>query len=205
MTTHVSPFALHPWHGITQPADFPATISMFVEVVPTDVMKYEVDKPSGHLRLDRPQRFSNYCPLPYGFLPQTYCDAEVAKQSHGLASRGDGDPLDVCVLTERPIVHGNIILTARPIGGLRLIDRGEADDKIIAILAGDGAFGNIETLSQVPTAMVDRLRHYFLTYKLAPGTTENPVTIGAVYEKEDALKVIRASVVDYKNEFSINL
>lgn len=205
MTKTVSPYSLHPWHGITQPADFPSTIAMFVEVVPTDVMKYEVDKPSGHLRLDRPQRFSNYCPLPYGFLPQTFCSDEVAKLSEGLASKGDGDPLDVCVLTERPILHGNIILTARPIGGLRLIDRGEADDKIISVLVGDGAFGHIETLSQVPSAMIDRLKHYFLTYKLAPGTKDNPVTIGSVYEQNDAIKVIQASALDYKREYIISV
>lgn len=204
MNNKVSPYSLHPWHGISQPSDFPSTITMFVEVVPTDVMKYEVDKPSGHLRLDRPQRFSNYCPLPYGFLPQTYSSTEVAKLSNGLATKGDGDPLDVCVLTERPILHGNIILTARPIGGLRLIDRGEADDKIISVLAGDGAFGHIETLSQVPTAMIDRLKHYFLTYKLPPGTKDNPVIIGSIYEQSDAIKVIQASVLDYKREFVVS-
>src|SRR5262249_61054959 len=82
-----------------------------------------------------------------------------------------GDPIDICVLTERPINHGSIILRARPIGGLRLFDRHEADDKLIGVLVNDAAYGAYTELSQVPRPLIDRLRHYFLTYKQFPRTS----------------------------------
>jgi inorganic pyrophosphatase len=99
-------------------------------------MKYEVDKTSGYLRLDRPQRTSATPPTLYGFIPRMHCDVRVAKLSRG-ATRGDGDPLDICVLSERPVVHNEIIVPARVIGGLELNDGGEADDKIIAVIEND--------------------------------------------------------------------
>ena len=110
-------------------------------------MKYELSKASGHLRLDRPQRFSSFPPTLYGFIPQTYCGEEVAalcETRTGATSgtiRGDGDPLDVCVLTEKAFTHGNFFIRAKPVGGLRMIDGLEADDKIIAVLDNDVAFG----------------------------------------------------------------
>lgn len=190
-------YQLHPWHGIEQPKNCPEKIHVFVEFVPTDVMKYEIDKHSGHLKIDRPQRFSNQCPAPYGFLPQTYCGQNIAQIA--CAAKGDGDPLDVCVLTERPIQNGGILLTAIPIGGLRMIDKEEADDKIIAVLDDDPLYGSIRNLSEVPEKVIARLKHYFLTYKLNPGETSSAVKIDAVYAKDEAIKVISASREDYKN------
>ncbi len=189
----------HPWHGISPGADAPALVTCFIELVPTDTVKYEVDKDSGHLRVDRPQRYSNACPMPYGFIPQTLCDSEVAK----LASvpRGDQDPIDVCVLCERPINHGGILLSARPIGGLRMIDKNEADDKIIAVLQNDAAFGAFTDIAQVPPALIDRLRHYFLTYKVIPGTADNSVQIAAVYGADVARTVVNASLADYRSRY----
>ena len=113
-------------------------------------MKYEIDKHSGYLMVDRPQRFSIFCPTLYGFVPRTYCGDRVA--AYVLAggppvSRGDGDPLDICVLTDRPISRGEILLEARPIGGLRMVERGEADDKILAVLLGDPTYGEIADVS----------------------------------------------------------
>ena len=129
---------------------------MFVEIVPTDTVKYEVDKASGHLKLDRPQQFSNLCPAPYGFVPRTWCRTRVAALAMEATGRqgvvGDGDPVDICVLTERPINHGALLLRARPIGGLRLFDRSEADDKLVGVLIDDPAYGACTELTQVPRA-----------------------------------------------------
>ncbi len=187
----------HPWHGVEQSKKFPSEVVVFVEVIPTDVMKYEIDKDSGLLKIDRPQRFSNYCPAPYGFLPKTYSGDKVASFSKA-ATKGDGDPLDFCVITERPIVHGNILLKARPIGGIRIIDKGEADDKLLGVLDGDGAYYNTASIEDLPGSILDRLKHYFMTYKLAPGETKNPVKIEEIYGQKEAISIIEASVLDYR-------
>ena len=125
-----SPFVAHPWHGIPPGDGAPERVTVYVEMVPTDTVKYEVDKRSGHLRIDRPQKYSALCPAPYGFIPRTLCAERVAAFAAQRAGRrdivGDGDPMDVCVLTERPINHGGILVTARTIGGLRMFDRAEA-------------------------------------------------------------------------------
>ncbi|MEO8325775.1 MAG: inorganic diphosphatase, partial [Nitrospirota bacterium] len=135
------PCKSHPWHGVEIGEDAPFTVTVYVEIVPTDTVKYELDKKSGHLRVDRPQRYSNVCPTLYGLIPQTYCGPSVAELSAGCTNRpglvGDLDPLDICVLTEKSIIHGDVLLQAIPIGGLRMIDGDEADDKIVAVLKGD--------------------------------------------------------------------
>src|SRR3954447_6851428 len=96
-----------PWHGAPARPTPGDTFNAYIEIVPTDAVKYELDKPSGHLRLDRPQRFSSLCPTLYGFIPQTYCGAAVGRRSAertGVAHLdGDGDPIDVCVLTEKSV------------------------------------------------------------------------------------------------------
>jgi inorganic pyrophosphatase len=192
----------HPWHGIPVGPDAPAIVNVFIEIVPGDTVKYEIDKPSGHLKIDRPQRFSNVCPSPYGFIPQTWCRDGVAAIAMRTSGRtgivGDNDPLDICVLTERPITHGAILVRARTIGGLCLLDKGEADDKIIAVLLDDPAYGTFRDLADVPAPLVDRLRHYFLTYKDIPdGVTPRTCEITAVYGAARAHEVVRASIADY--------
>lgn len=195
----------HPWHGVPTGEHAPTVVNCFIEIVPTDTIKYEVDKESGHLKLDRPQKFSNFCPAPYGFVPSTYCGAQVAAWAMQQTGRkdviGDGDPLDICVLTEHTINRGGILLRARPIGGLRLFDRAEADDKIIAVLVDDPAYGTISDIWQVPTPLVDRLRHYFLTYKDLPepmgSERKRRCEISHVYDAAEAHAIIRASQVDY--------
>jgi inorganic pyrophosphatase len=125
----------HPWHGVSPGDGAPAVLQSFVEVVPTDTVKYEIDKVSGYLKLDRPQKFSSICPALYGFVPQTLCAervAEFSSQRTGRVLQGDGDPLDICILTDRPVHHGNLLVECIPIGGFRMIDQDEADDKIIA-------------------------------------------------------------------------
>jgi inorganic pyrophosphatase len=198
-------FRSHPWHGAPIGAQMPEVLTVYVEIVPTDTVKYELDKDTGYLRVDRPQRFSNVCPALYGFVPRTYCgerNGELAARRTGRSGIvGDGDPLDICVLTEKSITHGDILLEARPIGGLRMIDQGEADDKIIAVLLGDPTFGDLADVRQLPRAVIDRLRHYFLTYKTIPGAEPTTITVDPVYDAMEARSIIMAARVDYRANF----
>ena len=195
----------HPWHGIEIGEDAPKIITSFIEVVPTDTVKYEVDKVSGYLKIDRPQKFSNIVPALYGFIPQTYCGDKVADFSMQKSKKkniiGDGDPLDICVLTEKEITHGDILVQAIPIGGLRMIDGEEADDKIIAVLKGDAIYGQYSDINDLPIDVINRLRHYFLTYKDIPGKKTSECEITHVYGKEEAFKVIELSIDDYHHKF----
>jgi inorganic pyrophosphatase len=198
-------YKLHPWHGISIGDRAPDRVTAFVEIVSTDTVKYELDKASGYLKVDRPQKFSNVCPTLYGFIPQTYCgDANGALCGRAVGRTGiigDGDPLDICILSEKTFSHGDILLQAIPIGGLRLIDRNESDDKIIAVLEGDALFGNWREIDDVPAALIDRLRHYFLTYKQAPGSADPVVEIPQVYGREEAYEVIKSTQGDYAVRF----
>ena len=198
-------FQAHPWHGVSPGEDAPAKVNAYIEIVPTDAVKYELDKASGHLRVDRPQRFSSMCPALYGFIPQTFCGQEVAALCAQRTGRegiqGDKDPMDICVLTEKTFAQGNFFLHARPIGGLRMIDREQADDKIIAVLESDLAYGLIENIGDCPQALVDRLKHYFLSYKQLPGDAPKKVEIVAVYDRAEALDVINRSLSDYRKEW----
>jgi inorganic pyrophosphatase len=199
-----SPFRPHPWHGLDPGGQFPEVLTAYIEIVPTDGVKYEIDKHSGYLKVDRPQRFSSFCPTLYGFVPRTYCASRVAHyQIAGgpPTDRGDGDPLDICVLTDRPIARGEILLEARPIGGLRMVERGEADDKILAVLMGDPTYGELHDVSQLSRAVIDRLRHYFLTYKAIPGEAASVITVDPVYSAADARAVLRAARADYDEAF----
>ena len=198
-------FQAHPWHGVTPGADAPGTVNAYIEIVPTDAVKYELDKQSGHLRVDRPQRFSSMCPSLYGFIPQSYCGEQVAQLcaertgTNGI--QGDGDPMDICVLTEKTFAQGNFFLHAEPIGGLRMIDGQQADDKIISVLQADLAYGHIKDITKCPEALVDRLKHYFLNYKQLPGEAPRRVEIVDVYDKSEALDVIKRSFRDYRSKF----
>jgi len=197
-------FQAHPWHGVP-PGDPEGVVNAYIEIVPSDVVKYELDKPSGHLRIDRPQRYSSLAPSLYGFVPQTYCGEQVASRSSertGLPGmRGDGDPMDICVLTEKSNAHGGFLLHARAIGGLRMVDGDEADDKVLAVLEQDLVFGKMHDVSQVPQGLVDRLRHYFLSYKQLPGPGARNVQIAEVYGREEAVEVLRRSIEDYRAKF----
>lgn len=198
-------FQAHPWHGVSPGLDVPETVNAYIEIVPTDAVKYELDKPTGHLRVDRPQRFSSFCPTLYGFIPQTYCGDEVAQlcaRRTGLNDiKGDGDPMDICVLTEKSFAHGNILVHARPIGGLRMIDGSEADDKIIAVLESDVAYGHIRDINECPQGLIDRLKHYFLSYKQLPQEAPRRVEIAEVYSRAEAVEAITRSLRDYRARY----
>jgi inorganic pyrophosphatase len=190
----------HPWHGIPIGDNFPQEVTVFIEIVPSDTVKYEVDKETGYLKIDRPQQYSNVVPANYGFVPQTYCDERVAnlarEKSGKQISQGDGDPLDILVLTEHHIPRGDIILKATPIGGFCLIDDGEADDKIIAILKGDKVFQQYNEITELPKGILERFEHYFLTYKNLPDEP-NRCEIAYSYGREESFEVIKAAMADY--------
>lgn len=206
---NVQLFKPHPWHGIPIGENCPNVVTAYIEMVPSDTVKYEIDKLTGYRKVDRPQKFSNYVPALYGFVPQTYCDEKVrefAEIRSGLkVTKGDGDPLDICVLTERNITSGDIILEAIPIGGFRMIDKGEADDKIIAVLKQDEIYGKLKDVSECPVTLIDRLKHYFLTYKNMPGQENKAVEITHTYGADEAREVILRSIVDYNTKFRSHL
>jgi inorganic pyrophosphatase len=194
----------HPWHGVFIGKDAPGHVVAFIEVVPTDTVKYEIDKDSGYLKIDRPQKYSNVVPAIYGFIPQTYCGELVGnycmEKTGKTGIKGDGDPIDICVLTEKTIAHGDILVDVRPIGGFRMIDGNQADDKIIAVLTNDIVYSEYNNLSDLPDIVVERLKHYFLTYKDMPGKASN-TEITHTYGVEEALTVIQYSMDDYHQRF----
>jgi len=194
----------HPWHGVDIGEDAPETVMCYIEMVPTDTVKYEVDKTSGYLRLDRPQKYSNTVPALYGFIPQTFCAEQVAKfcmeKTDRSEIKGDEDPLDICIMTEKDITHGDILVRARPIGGFRMIDGNEADDKIIAVLDNDMVYGEYKDLTDMSPLVIERLKHYFLTYKDLPGRDRN-AEITHTYGAEEAHEVIKFSMQDYQHKF----
>ena len=195
-------FKPHPWHGVPLGDDAPERVNVFIEIVPTDTVKYELEKDTGYLTVDRPQKYSNVCPSLYGFLPRTYCGERVAELCRARTGRdgitGDGDPMDVCVLSEKAFSHGDLFLEAIPIGGFRMIDGSEADDKLVAVLAGDATYGGLRELSEVPEPLLERLKHYFLTYKQAPGAEDEEVEIPQIYGREEAYEVLERSREDYR-------
>ncbi len=190
----------HPWHGVPIGENAPEEVTVFVEIVPRDTVKYEVDKETGYLKIDRPQQYSNVVPANYGFIPQTYCDERIAELARGKTEitikSGDGDPLDILVLSEHHIPRGDIILKAIPIGGFCLIDDNEADDKIIAILKGDKVFEQYKEISELPKGILERFEHYFLTYKNLPGEA-SICEIAYSYGREQSFEVINAAIADY--------
>ncbi|HET7370104.1 MAG TPA: inorganic pyrophosphatase [Gammaproteobacteria bacterium] len=189
----------HPWHGLDIGASPPELVNAYIEMTPFDLVKYEIDKETGYLVVDRPQRSSAQPPTLYGYIPRTYCGHRVGALGDKVLE-GDGDPLDICVISERPIQRSQILLSARVVGGLRMNDHGEADDKIIAVLDGDHFWGDAKDLSDVPDQIVERLMHYFYTYKWIPGNNMG-VEIETPYGRERACEVINAARADYHEMF----
>ena len=201
-------YRAHPWHGLSLGDKAPELVNCYIEIVPTDTVKYELDKATGILKIDRPQKYSSLCPSLYGLLPQTYCGTHIAKhcvQRSGCAElMGDGDPLDICVLTEKTILRGDLILSAYPIGGFRIIDGDEADDKIIAVMAGDYIYEKVRDIADCPANFIERLRHYFLTYKDSPEQSSSHIRILDTYGAEEAFEVINLARLDYLDKFVVN-
>lgn len=197
----------HPWHGVDIGKQAPEIITCFIEVVPTDTVKYEVCKSTGFLRIDRPQKYSNVVPALYGFIPKTYSGDLVAEFCREKTNRtdiqGDKDPIDICILTEKDISHGDILVKVRPLGGFRMIDNKEADDKLIGVLYDDAVYGDYKDITDCPELIIERLRHYFLTYKDMPGEIRK-CEITEVFGIKDAHEIIRRSLQDYESKFSFD-
>lgn len=200
----------HPWHGVGRGENAPQEVTVFIEIVPRDTVKYEIDKETGFLKIDRPQQYSNVVPTNYGFIPQTFCGEGIARLARERSGKnvtgGDGDPLDILVLSEHHIPRGDILLRAAPIGGFCLIDDSEADDKIIAILVGDKVFEQYREILQLPKGILQRIEHYFLTYKNLPDEP-SICEIAYSYGRESAYDVINQSIADYeelKNQVGID-
>ncbi|NNE47416.1 MAG: inorganic pyrophosphatase [Rhodothermales bacterium] len=189
----------HPWHGLKTGDRAPGIVQAYIEITPFDLVKYEIDKSTGYLMVDRPNRSSSQPPTLYGFIPRTYCSRQVCELSP-TAARGDHDPLDICVVSERPIDRAEIIVNARVVGGIQMVDHGEADDKIVAVLESDIVWSEARDISDLPVVFIERIRHYFETYKQVPGTPVN-VSIESVYGVDHATKVVAASIADYQEGF----
>ncbi len=189
----------HPWHGLEAGPNPPELVYSYIEITPFDMVKYELEKTTGYIHVDRPQRSSSQPPSLYGFIPRTYCGKRVCALSKN-SKKGDDDPLDICVISERPINKSEVILKSRVVGGLQMVDNGEADDKIIAVLENDNIWGDAKDISDIPDALIERLRHYFSTYKLIPGK-DSDISIDKIYGIEHAYKVIDAALEDYSEEF----
>ncbi|MDG1064880.1 MAG: inorganic pyrophosphatase [Luminiphilus sp.] len=196
-----SAYRRHPWHGLEPIPEGvePGIVRAYIEMLPSDTVKYELDKNTGFLMVDRPQRTTATPPALYGFIPRTYCAEEVAARcAH--ADVADGDPLDICIFSERLITRADILLNARVVGGIQMIDEGEADDKIIAVLEGDNIWGEVNDIKDLPPIKTERLQHYFSTYKMIPGKNVE-IRVDGVYGRDEALKVIAASQKDYQNHY----
>jgi len=189
----------HPWHGISIGKEAPSIVTGYIEILPNDPIKYEICKETGFIMVDRPQKFTSLPPVLYGLIPQTYSAEKTAAFSK-MATHGDGDPLDLCVLSELPITSRDVIMEVRVIGGIRLIDSGEVDDKIVAVLDGDPYYKNVNDIKDVSEVVMNRMRHYFLSYKTIPGEPIK-MQIENIYGREEAFSVINASREDYANHF----
>ena len=185
----------HPWHGLETGPNPPEYVTAYIEITTFDSVKFEIDKITGYVRVDRPQRASSLPPTLYGFIPRTYCGRQVAELNPD-TDKADGDPLDICVISERPINRGEILLTARVVGGIQLVDHGEADDKIIAVLANDLVYQDIQEAHDLPHVFVERLTHYFGTYKMVDGESDETY-VREVYGRERAHQVVNAAINDY--------
>lgn len=204
MNNTIHRFKAHPWHGISPGDNVPHEVTTFIEIVPTDTVKYEVDKESGYLSIDRPQKYSNIIPALYGFIPRTYSSDLVAEPTNNALGRdnieGDKDPLDIVVLSEKAVTQGGILVKARPIGGLRLIDHNQADDKIIAVMSNDAIYDKYCDISELPKRVIDRLIHYFTTYKDLPTDESQRMKFMGTYGAAVARDVIMRSIEDYNRD-----
>ncbi|MBT1701649.1 inorganic diphosphatase [Chryseosolibacter indicus] len=171
---------LHPWHEVSTGKQPPQHVNALIEIPRGSKAKYEIDKESGLLKLDRVIYASMYYPLNYGFIPQTLGE--------------DHDPLDIVVLTQVSVVP-LCIIPSKVIGVMQMIDRGEADDKIIAVAEQDPSVSNINDVDDLPQYLRDELQHFFENYK----TLENKkVVIDKFLSKDKAYEIISNGIGYYR-------
>jgi inorganic pyrophosphatase len=176
---------MHPWHDY--PVDHTSLADAFpviIEVPMGSKNKYELDKDSGLLRLDRVLYSAVVYPANYGFVPQTYCD--------------DGDPLDALVIGQEP-VHPLTVVDVRAIGVMKMRDEKGIDDKLIAVAVGDPAFADYHDFRQLPKHVIREIRRFFLDYKILEG---KEVVVDEPLGPDDALRILRTAVDDYRKKFA---
>jgi len=201
MSVSFDRFRAHPWHGLPIGGNVPDSVDAYIEITPFDAVKYEIDKQTGYLRVDRPQGSSALPPTLYGFIPRTYCGDRVAALTPG-AGCGDKDPLDICILSQQRIERAEVVVSARVVGGIQLLDDGEADDKIVALLESDPVFAYAKEMKQLPEAVVNRIVHYFATYKIEVGSDQpNSIQMLGTYGASHAKSVVMAAIEDYDASF----
>ena len=166
---------MHPVHDIELPADLTEYVPCLIEIASGSRLKYEVDKATGLLRLDRVLYSAVHYPANYGFIPQTHAE--------------DGDPLDILVLMQEP-VQPLTIVRARPLGGLRMIDDKGGDDKIVAVCIDDPAVAHYAAITELPPHVMRELDRFFRDYKQLEGKLSE---VGEMYGKAEALAVIGRS------------
>ncbi|NLR58532.1 inorganic diphosphatase [Chitinophaga polysaccharea] len=173
----------NPWHSVNPGSEVPNIVNAIIEIPKGCRAKYELDKESGLLKLDRVLYSSVYYPANYGFIPQSYCD--------------DHDPLDILVLSQIECVP-MCIIEAKVIGVMQMIDGGEADDKIIAVAANDMSVNHINDISELPPHFIDEMRHFFEEYKKLEKKT---VVVEEFQNKAKAEEIIVKSFEDYRKIF----
>ncbi|WP_206155982.1 inorganic diphosphatase [Chitinophaga fulva] len=173
----------NPWHSVSPGSQVPHIVNAIIEIPKGCRAKYELDKESGLLKLDRVLYSSVYYPANYGFIPQSYCD--------------DHDPLDILVLSQVECVP-MCIVEAKVIGVMQMVDGGEADDKIIAVAANDMSVNHINDISELPPHFIDEMRHFFEEYKRLE---KKSVIVEEFQNKEKAEQIINQSFEDYRKIF----
>ena len=177
---------LNPWHSVSPGNKLPDIVNGIIEIPKGTRAKYELDKDSGLLILDRVLYSSVYYPANYGFIPQTYCD--------------DKDPLDILILSQIDVVP-LCIVPAKIIGVMRMLDNGEADDKIIAVAAGDPSVSHINDITELPQHFISEMRNFFEDYKKLEKKT---VVVEEFLDKATALKILAESFEMYKEYMKKN-
>lgn len=174
----------NPWHDVS-PGDNPESfVKSIIEIPKNSRAKYELDKESGMLILDRVLYSAVYYPANYGFIPKTYCD--------------DNDPLDILVLSQIEVVP-MCIVPAKVIGVMRMLDQGEADDKIIAVAADDKSVSHFNDVSELPHHFLSEMRSFFEDYKKLENKT---VVVEDFQGRDEALRILNQAFQDYQIKFN---
>ncbi len=173
----------NPWHQVHPGDNIPEFVNGIIEIPKGSRAKYELDKESGLLKLDRVLYSSVYYPANYGFIPKTYCD--------------DKDPLDILVISQIDLVP-MCLVEAKIIGVMRMLDNNEADDKLIAVAAGDPSVNHISDISELPNHFISEIRHFFEEYKRLENKT---VVVEDFLDKQMAMQILEESFVLYDKTF----
>lgn len=183
MRTFTEKTIMNPWHDVSPGDNTPKTVNAIIEIPKNTRAKYELDKETGLLKLDRVLYASMYYPANYGFIPQTYCD--------------DNDPLDILVLSQITM-QPMCLVDARVIGVMRMMDVGESDDKIIAVAENDMSVNHINNVTELPAHFFKELRNFFEDYKKLENKT---VIVEEFQDKTTAMEIVDQSIIDYKGKF----